>query len=163
MAITTQTKPRRTAKCATASQPGALSSPYNPVMPSPETAAFATRLLRDFGRTVLLDTETGKRTKIDETVFLLVQRLLTDLAAGNAVSIIPHNHELSTFQAADLLGVSRPYVIGLIEKGELPAHRVGTHRRIRMSDLLDYKAKAAATTDAALSELTRLSQDYGLY
>jgi excisionase family DNA binding protein len=161
--MSTQTKPRKKDNPAPVPPVGAAVSPYNPVMPSPETAAFAARLLSDFGRHVLLDTETGRRTKLDETVFLLLRRLLTDLAAGNAVSIIPHARELSTFQAAAILGVSRPFVIGLIEKGELAAHRVGTHRRIRMSDLLAYKAKAAATTDAALSELTRLSQDYGLY
>jgi excisionase family DNA binding protein len=70
---------------------------------------------------------------------------------------------LTTGQAADLLGVSRPTVVKLVDDGVLPAERVGTHRRLRTEDVLAHRARAAQTRAAALDEITRLSEDLGLY
>ncbi len=135
-----------------------------PEIPSKAATAFAGRLLGGLGtRYTIVDAETGEKTKIDATVKSLIERLLADIAAGHAVSIVPHAQELSTFEAAAILNVSRPHVIKLIDKGELPHHMAGTHRRILLKDVLAYKAKMKGDTREALSEMTRLSQEYGLY
>ena len=135
-----------------------------PEIPSKAATAFAGRLLDGLGtRYTIVDAETGEKTRIDATVKSLIERLLADIAAGHAVSIVPHAQELSTFEVAAILNVSRPHVIKLIDKGELPHHMAGTHRRILLKDVLAYKAKMKGDTREALSEMTRLSQEYGLY
>ncbi|MGH9055329.1 MAG: excisionase family DNA-binding protein [Acidimicrobiales bacterium] len=70
--------------------------------------------------------------------------LLEELGAGSAVHLVPTDAELTTQQSADLLGIARTYLIRLIEDGKLPAHLVGTHRRLRAADVLDYKDRRAA-------------------
>ena len=86
--------------------------------------------------------------------------LLTHMSQGNAVTIIPVNAELTTQQAADLLNVSRPYLIKLIEKEKvLPCTKVGRHRRIKYQDLVEYKRQVDAERMKALDELTDLSQE----
>jgi excisionase family DNA binding protein len=92
----------------------------------------------------------------------LLLRLLDEMAQGNAVTLIPMHADLTTQQAADFLGVSRPFVIKEIEEGRLPARKVGTHRRVLFRDLLDYRARKRADQQRALDELSRLSQEMGL-
>jgi excisionase family DNA binding protein len=72
-----------------------------------------------------------------------VRRLLEELAAGTAVHLIADDAQLSTREAGELLGISRTYVTRLVDEGKLPAHRVGTHRRLRAADVLAYKARRA--------------------
>jgi excisionase family DNA binding protein len=96
----------------------------------------------------------------------VVTRLLVDIlkqtAAGNAVTLVPVSAEVTTSQAADLLNVSRPFLIGLVENGTLPARRVGTHRRLPLRDVLAYKAENFARRSKALDELVALDQALGL-
>ena len=75
----------------------------------------------------------------------------------------PVERELSIQAAADLLNVSRPFVVGLLESGKLRFRKVGAHRRIRLSDLLAYKARMVAKADRAFAELVEESQRLGLY
>jgi len=93
-------------------------------------------------------------------------RLLTDmlslLAQGRSVVVMPEDAELTTQQAADMLNVSRPYLIRLLEDGTLPHHKTGTHRRVRLHDLMAYRAQRAAESQAALDELTRQAQELGM-
>lgn len=88
----------------------------------------------------------------------LLLRLLTEMAQGHAVTLIPFHAELTTQHAADLLGVSRPFIIKQIEEKKLDAHMVGTHRRIYFKDLMEYKRKMDAGRHAALDELAAESQ-----
>lgn len=92
----------------------------------------------------------------------LLAAMLAHLGAGRGVSIMPHNAELTTQQAADLLNVSRPYLIGLLEAGEIDYRTVGTHRRITFASLMDYKAKDDQRRREAADELTQLGQEMGL-
>lgn len=144
-----------------AHRPAPFSS--KPVTPTSATRAFASKIAGTFATSVIKNARTGEETRIEATVAALMQRLLDGLAAGHAVAIVQAGRDLTTFEAADILGVSRPYLIRLIEKGDIPAHRVGTHRRIRSDDLLAYKAKFDKMRDDALAEITRIAQEHGEY
>jgi excisionase family DNA binding protein len=92
----------------------------------------------------------------------LLVRLLSEMAAGNAVTLIPVHAELTTQQAADLLGVSRPFVIKQIEDGKLPHRRIGTHRRVMFKDLMDFKRRIDADRSKALDQLAAEAQKLNL-
>jgi excisionase family DNA binding protein len=92
----------------------------------------------------------------------LLLQILNELGNGRPVSVAPTDVEITTQQAADLLNVSRPYLVGLVEKGELPVRKVGNQRRLPLADVLEYKARNRANRLEALRELTALDQELGL-
>jgi excisionase family DNA binding protein len=105
----------------------------------------------------------GTETELPGSVYEILVQAVRELVIGNGVSILPAEMELTTQRAADLLNVSRPHVIDLINRGELPHHLVGTHRRLRLADVLAYRARRDAVRRAALDELTRDAEEDGLY
>jgi excisionase family DNA binding protein len=92
---------------------------------------------------------------------IMFAQMLAMLAAGQGVQIMPHNAMLTTQQAADSINVSRPYLIGLLERGEIPYEKVGTHRRIAFAALLDYKRRDQQQRRKANAELTALGEELG--
>lgn len=88
----------------------------------------------------------------------LIHDLLEAMAERAPFSIIPHEAELSTQQAADYLNVSRPYLVGLIDRGEIPHRLVGRHRRVRFADLLDFEAQSVERRKRALAEMAEEAQ-----
>ena len=100
---------------------------------------------------------------IPTAAFRLLVTILAQMASGNAVRLIPHQAELTTQEAAEWLSVSRPYLVRLLDEERIPHRKVGTHRRILFKDLMAYKAEHRRARGAALDDLTRLSQELGLY
>jgi excisionase family DNA binding protein len=96
------------------------------------------------------------------TVVMLAQ-VLSLLESGHGVQIIPKDAELTTQQAADVLNVSRPYLISLLESGQIPFRKVGRHRRITFEALMEYKRQDDLQRRAAADDLADLSQELGLY
>jgi len=94
---------------------------------------------------------------------VLLAKILGFLANGEGVNVMPESAELTTQQAAECLNVSRPYLIKLLESDEIPFRMVGTHRRIRFQDLHEYKTRDDLARRRAADELTRLTQELGLY
>ena len=92
----------------------------------------------------------------------LLVDILAELADGNAVKVVPIHAELTTQEAADLLNVSRPHMVKLVESGELPFHRAGKHRRIRFADLMAFKAAQEKSSEGAMEELARQAQALNL-
>ncbi|GGM82649.1 excisionase [Longimycelium tulufanense] len=106
--------------------------------------------------------EDGEELVVPRAAVELLARVLAHMAAGQGVAVVPTHAELTTQQAADLLNVSRPYLIGLLEQGEIDYRMVGKHRRVRAASLLDYLRRDDQARREAADELTALTQEMGL-
>jgi excisionase family DNA binding protein len=106
----------------------------------------------------------GEETlEIPEAALDLLAEVLDELAKGHAVTVTTVDAEVSTQKAADLLNVSRPYLVELLEAGKIRFRKVGSHRRIRLSDVVEYRTRMDAEADRAFAELAEHSQRLGLY
>lgn len=143
-------------------------SPARP--PSPREAILA----RDVGEKILGQLERGSKVQISidgsaldgvalpPSVVRILIESLAEIAKGNAVRLVPQQAELTTQEAADLLNLSRPYVVRLLDDGKIPSHKVGTHRRVRLDDLLAYKQRSDADRLDALRNLVAEAQELDL-
>ncbi|MGD9836288.1 MAG: helix-turn-helix domain-containing protein [Afipia sp.] len=104
----------------------------------------------------------GQELTLPRAATRLLAHLLTEMAQGNAVTLIPIHAELTTQQAADILNVSRPHLIQLLEERIIPFHKVGTHRRVKFSDLEIYKNQFEEKRRAAMQELADQAQELGM-
>lgn len=145
-----------------------MSTSHQPTLPSTQDSSLADaglELLASHGEQVISLTFEGqdKTLTLPASVVGLLQRIFTEMAQGKAVDVVALNSELSTRQAAEVLNVSRPFVIKLLDSGELSHRLVGRHRRVLLEDVLAYKESMQRQSKAALKELAELSQGMDLY
>jgi excisionase family DNA binding protein len=100
--------------------------------------------------------------KIPASAARLLVQILDEMSRGNAVKIVPVHAELTTQEAADLLNLSRPTLIQMLDQGQIPFRKVGTHRRIPFTKVMEYKRKLESDRKAALAELVAYDQEIGL-
>src|SRR5581483_4688148 len=105
----------------------------------------------------------GKTEILPNNLYSFLLRLLADLRAGHSVTILQSRHELTTVEASKILGMSRQFLIKLLEKGEIPFHLVGTHRRICVRDVMTYKLKRDLVRRDALDQLAKREISRGDY
>lgn len=137
-----------------------------------ESAARAHRRIKDYLQahpdvptdiSVLVEGGDQDALVVPRPVVELIAHMLGQLAEGRGVSVIPSFAELTTQQAADMLNVSRPYLIKLLEEEKIPFHMVGRNRRVTVQDLLEYKRRDDAQRRQAADDLADLTQELGLY
>jgi excisionase family DNA binding protein len=129
--------------------------------------AFGQRLSRYKGKNQslsirVLDVEQEQPLELPAGAVALLMNILEAMAAGQGVSIIPENAELTTVQAADILNVSRPYLIKLLAEKAIPHRKVGKHRRILMEDVMTYKRRTDQEREAVLDQLALEAQEEGM-
>lgn len=104
----------------------------------------------------------GEAIEIPRTVFSVLMKVLAVMSEGKAFTLIPMDEELTTQQAADILNVSRPYLNKVLDLGDIPHRKVGRNRRIKFSDLFDYKKLQESKSKIALQELADEAQELGM-
>ena len=140
--------------------------PSEPIAPSEADAALARKSARQLATslkkangvvtlTIAGTGGNGETVAVPTSAFRLLVSILGEMASGNAVRLIPHHAQLTTQEAADILNVSRPYFTRLLDGGRLPFHRVGTHRRVYLKDVMAYKAEHHRARRKALDDLLR--------
>lgn len=144
----------------------ARSAYAEPVAPAPEEDSLVRELEHELadaaGRPAFLIAPDGRKLELPASVFQVLTNVVHAMAQGDAVAVVPVGALLTTQQAADLVDVSRPYLVRLIERGEMPHEMVGTHRRVRFEDVLAYRRRRDAKRRGALKRLTRESEELGI-
>lgn len=105
----------------------------------------------------------GVRLELPDPIFHLLVRVVRTMREGKAVVLLPESESLTTQAAADFLGVSRPFLVDLLEKGDIPHHKVGTHRRVYLKDLMEYQRQRDSRRRATLDDLRRQVEAAGRY
>lgn len=113
---------------------------------------------REHGTARLVGSD-GETIELPASAFHALKLIVQGMARGQALKLVPHGKALTTQEAADLLQVSRPHLVELLDDGTISHYKVGTHRRVRIEDVLDYRERRASTRREKLDELTRLSEE----
>lgn len=144
------------------------SARIGPVAPSEHDSRLAresSRRLSPFAKQdlhVRIRDEKGPDIELPAAAVQLLVHLLTQMAEGNAITLMPIHAELTTQQAADLIGVSRPFLVKELDEDKIPYRKVGTHRRVLFVDLMRYKESMDSKRHEALDELSKLSQELNM-
>ena len=140
------------------------SVPASPTEKESSLARQAGRRLGRYGRRDLKITlgGTGEAILLPASAVRMLNQALSEMASGNAVTLVPAHAELTTQQAAELVGVSRPFLITQMRQGLLPFRKVGTHRRVLLKDVMEYKRKIDAARLDVLDELAAQAQELKL-
>jgi len=136
------------------------------VTPDPAEAQVIARLnaeideiYREHGEARLLGPD-GEMIGIPGSAFEALRLVVDAMSKGQTLVLAPQEEELTSQQAADLLRVSRPHLVKLLDEGRIPFHRVGTHRRVRLEDVLTFRRRRSEERREKLDELGRLSENF---
>ena len=139
-----------------------------PITPTAEESALArkslkalTELLGEEDKELVVSIGEGKRkvgVELPSSALRLLKEILGEMAEGKTLTLIPTQAELMTQEAADYLRVSRPFLVKLLDAGEIEHHLVGSHRRVMLKDLLEYQARMKRHRQETLDELTAEAQ-----
>ena len=113
-------------------------------------------------RIIVEGDQNGATIRLPPVALRLLKDMLVQMAQGNAITLIPTHAELTTQQAADLLNVSRPFLIGLLDNNAIPHRKVGTHRRVCYRDLMEYKRNTDASRRKVLDDLAAEAQELNM-
>jgi excisionase family DNA binding protein len=139
-------------------RPGALELPV-----ISEIASLMVRMDQEEPVLLALLGPHDERIALPDSVYRILREVVERLRRGESVSILSADEELTTRQAADALNVSRPYLVRLLDTGQIPCHRVGTHRRVRREDLEHYRLERDQRRRANLHTMVREAEEHGLY
>jgi excisionase family DNA binding protein len=120
------------------------------------------RLLQK-GNATLTSSNGLHQLELPHPLYELLIRIINSIRQGKSVAYIPSTKDLTTRQAANLLGMSRQFLIGLLDKGEIAYHKVGTHRRLTLSDVLEYRERRDKRRHQAINEMARQAVELGIY
>lgn len=148
-----------------------LESQFGPVLPSEAEALLAKKtsliLAQRLASQLPIDVHSSnlareETIRIPDAAARLLVQILEEMSRGNAVKMIPVQPELTTQQAADMLNVSRPTLISMLNQGKVAFRKVGAHRRVRLDSLLNYQRRLHAERRAVLEELSAYDRELGL-
>lgn len=105
----------------------------------------------------------GSTTEVPESLYEVLRQVVSLMADGVTIRLVPLHSELTTQQAADLLNVSRPFLIKLLDDGAIPFTRSAAHRRLLFSDVMEYKRRRDRARRTALDNMTAMAEEYGEY
>lgn len=129
-----------------------------------ENSEILKKYLKDHGSASLkLSGAEDKEITLPDSILRLVYEAMVCAATGKKLRLVEEDEEVSPEKAAEFLQVSRPYLVKLLDGGEIPFHHVGTHRRVTMSDLIEYKQKRKIRSKEALRKMVAVSEEMGLY
>lgn len=133
------------------------------VLPPEESLDDLHTLLSSLETSAVLTAPNGKRLLLPPEVFTVLREVVEAMAQGKAVTVAPVHQRLTTQQAASLLGISRPTLVKLLENGEIPFEQPGRHRKLRLSDVLEYQKHRSTQTREALDRMVEISRESGIY
>ncbi|SHM21819.1 DNA binding domain-containing protein, excisionase family [Chitinophaga jiangningensis] len=127
----------------------------------PKVAELSAQILNSKSEAVTLHfSGHGDGLEVPKSALMLFFTILEKMASNSSFAILfsGNDEEISTQQAAEILGVSRPFLVNLLEKGEIPFHKVGSHRRVKMEDLIKYEKKLKKARKESLDFLAEQAQ-----
>ena len=139
-----------------------------PTAQEAEEAKITSRALSKYAHNERLHLKIASNNNESEDLILpgyainLLLTMLTEMSKGNAITVMPIHAELSTQETAELLNISRPHLVDLLEQGNIPFRKVGTHRRVLANDVFDYKQRIDEARFKALDELAAQAQELGM-
>lgn len=130
---------------------------------SEEAQVEELRRLLQLGAPQLIGSDGSERINLPPTIYRMLKNVVRHLQRGRSVILVPEDEEFTTQRAANFLGVSRPHLIKLLESSQIPFHKTGSHRRIRLQDLMGYAEKRDAERTKILDDLAKEAFSSGLY
>lgn len=121
------------------------------------------KLMQREGKASLVGKGGEPALELPDVVYSLLLRILQGMQEGKAISIVPFMQDLTTQEAANFLGVSRPFFVKILETGKLHYHMTGTHRRVYLKDLMDYRQHRDQDKIDAINRIAQFEEDAGLY